>query len=191
MLKVARDTSEAALAAAYRIRHKRLKDQIFASESESDVRQGVLSLYDLDLVGNLEKHRIDYVHPELFIEFKHNVDFGNIQTRCKIIAQILHYIHQIPAKRGEYMLPESFAIIDKNYALFYNTIDFAKYIVEPAYFSDINSPSSRHPVLESDLIKDIRVRTKPLHVLADYDLIWNELEKRGAYEPQTGSTNVR
>ncbi|CAM0027223.1 hypothetical protein VPHD148_0129 [Vibrio phage D148] len=181
MLKVANYTSEAALAAAYRIRHKRLKDQIFASESESDVRQGVLALYDLDLVGNLEKHRIDYVHPEIFIEFKFNVDFGNLQTRCKIIAQILHYIHQIPTKRGEYMLPESFAIIDKTYALFYDTIDFAKYIIDAKYFDGIGSPSSRHPLLEDELIKDIRVKAKPFHVLADYDLLWDEFEKRGAY----------
>lgn len=182
MIKVANDTSDAALAAAYRIRHAMLKDKLFSSLNESDVRQAFLALYDLDLVGNLERYRIDYAHPEIWLEMKYNVNLRDRAVRCKIIAQILHYLHYAPVKRNEPMLPESFGIVDKSYIMLYDTADFGKYIINPDYFKGIKSPSASHPDLERALFNDPLIAVKPLHVIADYDKVWTELHTRGAYD---------
>lgn len=181
MLKVANDCSDEALAKHARYRHAKLKDKLFSAENESDVRQAFLTLYDLDLVGNLEKYRIDWAHPEIWLEMKFSANMGDRAVRSKIIAQILHYLHQAPAKRGEHMLPETFGIVDKSYIMLYDTEAFGKYIINPTYFDGIKSPSSAHPKLERDLFNDPLIQVTPLHVLADYDTVWTELEKRGAY----------
>lgn len=182
MIKVSNDTSEAALAAAYLRRHDRLKTQIHSAESESDVRQSSLTLFDLDLVGKLEKHRVDYAHPDILVEFKLDGSFRSLKSRCRVISQMLHYIHYIPHKHGRHMLPDTFVLMDKRHALFYDTKDFYKYILDPRYYNGIKSPSSPHPDLEAALAKDPSVTTTIFNILADYELVWSEFEKRGAYE---------
>ena len=182
MLKVAMDCSDESLAKLTRYRHYKLKDKIFHAENESDVRQLFLSLYDLDLVGSLEKYRIDWCHPEIWLEMKFNVDMTDRTIRCRIISQILHYLHLALVKRGEYMLPETFGIVDKSYMMLYNTSEFHKYILDTTYFVDIKSPSSMHPKLERELFRDPIIQVEPLHILADYDKVWTELHKRGAYD---------
>ena len=176
------DKSDSAIASSARRRHAKLKDQVFTAESESDVRQAVLALYDLDLVGKLEKYRIDYAHPEIWLEFKFKADILDRSTRCKIISQILHYIHQAPIVRGEHLLPETFGIVNKTHIMLYDTEDFGRYIINPNYFSGVKSPSSQHPQLEKDLFSDPIIQSQPLHILADYDEVWAALEERGAYE---------
>lgn len=181
MIKKSSFTSDYELAKASRNRHRRLFSCLYKSLSESDVRQYFLALYDLDLVGNLERYRIDYVHPEIWLEFKYQIDMTDRAVRCRVIAQILHYIHYAPIKRGEYLLPESFGIVDKSYIMLYYTDDFSKYILNPEYFKDIKSPSAPHPKLERDLFMDTAIQVEPLHVLSDYDKVWDELNLRGAY----------
>lgn len=181
MIKIASDCTQESLAKHSKFRHEVLKDRLYRSESESDVRQAFLSLYDLDLVGNLEKYRIDYVHPEVWLEVKYDVNMSDRKVRTRIISQILHYIHQAPAKRGEYLLPDTFGIVDKSYLLLYKTRDFLQYIINPEYFQSIKNPSSPHPELEKRLFSDPNIKTQRFHVLADYEKIWTEFEKRGVY----------
>lgn len=184
MIKMAADTPTSDVAYMAHLRHRKLKDQIYAAESESDVRQAVLALYDLDLVGKLEKQRVDYAHPELFIEFKYKQDLKDRRVLCKILSQMLHYLHFIPYKHSRYEFPENFAIADKSLMFIYSTEDFAKYIIDKdqVYFKDISSPSSPHPILERELFNNPIIAAQGLHVIADYSRIWDELEKRGIYE---------
>lgn len=185
MLKVAHDVSDESLAAHARYRHNKLKEKIYAAESECDVRQAFLSLYDLDLVGNLEKYRIDYVHPAIWLEMKYRVDIRDLDTRCRVVAQIIHYLHQAPADRKETKLPKTFGIMDKAFIMLYDTASFGKYFLNPDYFKDAKSPSSPHPDLERDLARDPLIKAKPLHIIAEYDRVWGEFLRRGAY----GNTN--
>jgi hypothetical protein len=182
LIKVSSDTPDNLLANASRIRHKVLKDKIYAAENESDVRQAFLALYDLDLVGNLEKYRIDYAHPELWLEMKYDMNWSDINIRARVISQILHYMYYAPYKRSEQFLPDSFGIVDKSFILFYETDKFIKYILDPAYFKGIPNPSSPHPLLESHLIKDPVIKGGKYHILAEYDKVWNELNKRGVFK---------
>lgn len=182
MIKVSSDTSDHLLANASRVRHKVLKDKLYSARNESDVRQSFLALYDLDLVGHLEKYRIDYAHPELWLEMKYDMNWMDIPVRCKVIAQILHYMHYAPSKRGEHILPNSFGIVDKSFILFYETLNFTKYVLNPKYFKGIPNPSSPHPLLESELSRDPIIKGGKYHILAEYEKVWSELEKRGVYK---------
>lgn len=181
MLKVAHDVSDESLANHARYRHNKLKERIYAAESECDVRQAFLSLYDLDLIGNLEKYRIDYVNTSMWLEMKYRVDIRKLDVRCKVVAQIIHYLHQAPADRGETKLPSTFGIMNKAFIMFYNTADFGKYYLNPEYFKGIKSPSSTHPDLERDLSRDPLLKTAPIHIIAEYDKVWGELQRRGIY----------
>ena len=155
-------------------RHDLLKGKIYRASTEADVRQGILALYDLDLLGHLEKHRIDYSHKALWIEMKYYMK-PDLNTKCKVVSQILHYLHVAQH------LPKSFAIMDKNNAYFFDTSDFVEYIEDETYFKDCQ-PSGLHKKLEMALRLERAIGAKPLHVLADYSDIWEELEKRGVYE---------
>lgn len=181
MIKMGSDQSDEALAQASRLRHHKRKGQIFAANNESDVRQGVLAYLDLDLFGNLEKYRVDYAHDELWLEVKYNGNFEDRASRCRVISQMLHYLHYAPIKRGEVLLPESFGIVDKNHFMLYDTSDFGKYIINLGYFKDIKSPSAPHPELEKALFADPLIETRMYRVLSEYDEIWTELDRRGIY----------
>ena len=154
-----------------------LKGKIYRSSTEADVRQGILALYDLDLLGHLEKHRIDYSHRALWIEMKLHMK-PDLNTKCKVISQILHYLH---IAEGRITLPRSFAIMDKSNAYFFNTEDFEVHIRDSSYFKD-HSPSGSHPELEKVLRLDRVVGAEPLNILSEYDEIWEELDRRGVYE---------
>lgn len=182
MLKVASETDKEGLAEHTLFRHESLKRKIYNAENESDVRQSFLALYDLDLVGNLEKYRIDYVSPDLWLEFKYSIDLSDRRVRCRVLSQILHYLHYAPTKRGELILPETFGIVDKTNIILYDTCKFLAYIINPHYFKDIKSPSQSHPDLEKALFSDPIITSDLMHVLSDYDQVWNEFEKRGVYD---------
>lgn len=182
MIKLSHDVSDGELASACRRQHEMALYKIFHAENESDVRQFFLRLLGLDLVGNLEKYRIDYVHPEIWLEFKFNANMGDRRCRVKIISQILHYLHYALVKRGEHLLPDSFGIVDKNFIMLYDTADFLGYICNNKYFEDIKSPSAPHPDLERALFADTRIESEMMNVLTEYEDIWIALEKRGAYD---------
>lgn len=181
MIKQGSDQSDYALAKDSRERHTIMMGQLFRAKSESDVRQCFLNIFGLDRVGNLEMYRIDYVHPEIWLEFKYCADLKDRTVRCRIIAQILHYLHYAPMKRGEYMLPESFGIIDKSCVMFFNTEDFLHYFANVGYFNDIKNPSSSHPDLEKALYADPVVDSRIYYTLREYSAVWDELSRRGAY----------
>ncbi len=181
MIKVAADTAHSDLVDSVYKRHELLKGRIYSAESESDVRQGVLSLYDLDLIGNLEKHRIDYASEKLWIEFKYDTTLTDKKYRVKVISQVLHYMHKATMERMDFGLPAGFAIADKSYIMFYDTAKFTKYIVDNKYFWDL-SPSAPHKELEDDLMCDTLITSKQFHVISDYTYVWEELNGRGLYE---------
>ena len=181
MLKLGSDTDISDIVEHARYRNSTLKAKIHSSESESDVRQSVLSLYDLDLIGNLEKHRIDYWSNELLIEFKYNIDLIDLPNRCRVLAQILHYLYLLFTKHGNTTLPENIALVDKTSFILYDTSSLLKYILIDSYFEDSKRPSSEHVSLERDLRKDPAVTGMKFHTIADYDRIYSELEKRGVY----------
>ena len=110
-------------------RHENLKRGSHEAESEADLRQNFLALYDIDHRGKLEKYYVDYVHPELWIEFKLAPHLCEKSSKVKVIAQILHYLHDAIFRRKETSLPESFAIVDRTSIEFYKTDDFVNYII--------------------------------------------------------------
>ena len=182
MLKVASSCTDAMLAAHSRYRHDTLKSKLFNAESESDICQALFSLYDLDLVGNLEKYRVDYTHPEIWLEVKFKINVKDRADKAKVISQMLHYLHYAPTKRGEVLLPNTFGISDNSYITLYDTEAFGNYIINPGYFKDIKSPSAAHPELERALFADPLLKGLQLHVISDYEEVWSEFNKRGAYE---------
>lgn len=182
MIKMAAETPQTDIAYYARRRHDIIKNKIFKSESESDVRHHVLSLYDLDLIGNLEKNRIDFWSDNIIIEFKHNVDLRNMNVRCKVLSQILHYLYLMPTKYGNFNLPDTICLADKTNFIFYDTRDFIKYLFRDTYFTSVTRPSGDHPDLEKILRRDRNVKGSIFHTIADYSSIWSELEKRGVYQ---------
>ena len=184
MIKIASDSKTEDLASHLLMRHDILKSKIHSATSESDVRQAMLSLYDLDLLGSLEKHRIDFWSDELLIEFKHDIDLTDMKVRCKVIAQVLHYLYLLPQRYSEFMLPDTIAIADKNRVFLYNTKDFLKYIFIDEYFKSAKRPSGEHPRLERVLRNDVNTRGSSFHPIADYQRLHEEFEKRGVYTVQ-------
>ena len=182
MIKMAADTPQTDIAYHARRRHEMLKSRIHNTESESDARQCVISFYDLDLVGHVEKDRIDYYNEELLLEFKHHTcDLRKLDVRCKVFAQLLHYVYQMPTKHGKFDLPENMALATARCIILYRTEDFFKYLIIDEYFSEASSPSKDHPKLEKALRKDPNIRGMMFHTIADYDKLWSEFEKRGVY----------
>lgn len=179
---MAADTPQTDVAYHARRRHEILKGKVYSSESESDVRQAVLALYDLDLVGNLEKHRIDFWSDELLIEFKYDADLRKLDVKCKVLAQLLHYLYLMPTKHGKFMLPENIGLVDKNNFVLYRTEDFIPYLLRDSYFTNVARPSAEHPELERMLKHDPKCRGIMFHTIADYQEVWGELEKRGVYK---------
>lgn len=181
MLKIARDTGSIALAKYSKFRHNAIKRCIFNAKNESDVRQFVLTYLGLDILGNLEMHRTDWVHPELWLEFKYSIDMSDRAVRCRVISQILHYLHYAPIKRQDFELPDSFGIVDKNNIIFFDTEPYLKYILEPRYFDGVRSPSAPHPELERALFADPLIVSTQYSILNDYGLIFDEIQRRGIY----------
>ena len=182
MLKVAADTSHECARNHLHLRNAILKDKIYAAGSESDVRQAVLALYDLDLVGNLEKHRIDYFNPELLIEFKYKADLNDLGVKCKVLAQMIHYLYKMVIEEHEFELPETVCLVNRTNFIFYDTTNFIKYLFDSSNFAGITSPSKDHPVLERLLRRDPNINGLSFSTISDYSHIWDELSKRGIYE---------
>lgn len=184
MIKLADGPTDSALAAHYMMRHENAKDLIYNAETEEDVRLGLVTLFDLDMFGTLEKYNIDYSHPNLLIEIKKDGGYLDMSKRCKAMAQLLHYVHDGPYSRGDHLLPDNLILADKRHTLFFNTIDFSKYIIDDKYFKDASSPSKPHKLLERELAWSNYMRVEPYNTLIQYDEVWSELFKRGIYDTE-------
>lgn len=182
MIKLAAATPRIDIARHAHMRHDQLKRKIHAAESESDVRQSVLALYDLDLIGNLEKNRIDFWSDELLMEMKYDADFLKLNSKCKVLSQLLHYLYNMPTKHSNFNLPENLALVDKNHIVLYRTDDFLPYLFKDEYFREAARPSAEHPLLEKALRLDRNTSGVTYNTIADYPRVWDEFEKRGIYD---------
>lgn len=182
MLKLASDVPTESIVNYVLRRREICKGKMATAENESDLRHHFVTVFDLDINGFLELYRVDYASPSLWLEVKYRLDIRDLNSRCSVISQMLHYIHKAIADRGEEILPKSFGIVDRKYLMLYDTLDFGKYFLNPSYFKDIQSPSAIHPELEKALRTDPIVTSRPLHIVAEYDRIWDEFNNRGVYE---------